>query len=64
MLWAPLSCSVECSPHRLERDIAESSGWTRGVNSTTWSSGGAAEVEGLGEVLLAEAVAVVDPVLL
>lgn len=41
MLWV---CCMEvlsgrgCSPHRLERDMAESSGCTSGVNSTAWPS--------------------------
>lgn len=69
MLWVWCTVVVlsgrKCSPHRLERETAESSGWTRGVNSTEWPSSGAVEVEGLGEPLTAAVdVAVLDPVLL
>lgn len=57
MLCGVLSDMAESSPplQRLEREMAESSGCTRGVNSTECPSGCAADVVGFGEPLPADA---------
>lgn len=65
-VWCVLLQCRRGSPHKLDGEMAESSGWTRGVNSTvgafTWAA--EAEFDTTGKVLEVDAASVQVEVLL
>lgn len=65
-MWCVVLQCRRGSPHRLDGEMAESSGWTRGVNSTdgafTWAT--EAELDATGKVVEVDAASVMVVVLL
>lgn len=65
-VWCMALWGKGVSPHRLDGEMAESSGWTRGVNSTggVFCGGAKAELDDIGELLVADADTVLAVVLM